>query len=401
MFTKKRAYTAGILLTLASCALVAFMLQPTAAEILTDALTNLETVENGHAVIDVSVDVPDMGGSASVEVWGKPDVGPNGEPGVRAVLLEADLPQDAGPMPLTAGTTLVSDGTQFWVWSPDQNTVLVGTFAEMMAGAHDNAAEEPPFDPDDLPFNPEDLPFDPENPPDTPDEIINLLLTYVTAERNGSVDMAGETAYEIRLIPIPEQLPDELRAIGGLLSVWVGQDSGLPLGAAYTGGAVGSASISMSLLEVNIELDDALFTFEIPEGATVINVADLERPEGEEESSDAFAPVDRGTLNVLVPADLPAGAAYVETFTRDGVVVQLFSRPDGSFTVAQGAPTNAFDMFGAADAASVNGLDATLFADASGGRALLTWIDGGIQYWVAGDLTGAEAVDVAESLTAQ
>ena len=400
MITKKRLYTAGILLTLASCALVAFMLQPSAAEILTNALTNLETVENGHAVVDLAVDLPDMDGSATVEVWGKPDVGPNGEPGMRAVILAADLPQDMGPMPLSAGTTLVSDGTQFWVWVPEQNTVLVGTFEELMAGAHDNAAEEP-FNPEDLPFDPADLPFDPENPPDTPDEVISLLLTYFDAERSGSMELAGETAFEIRLIPIPEQMPEEIRAIGGLLTVWVGQDSGLALGAAYTGGAVGEVSLTTSLLEVNVDLDDALFTFEIPEGATVINVADLERPAGDEQAAEAFAPVDRSTLNVLVPTTLPDDAAYVETFTRDGVVVQRFSRAGGSFTVAQGAPTNAFDMFGPAQGAAVNGLDATLFADDSGGRALLTWIDGGSQYWVAGDLSAAEALSVAESLAAQ
>ena len=195
MFRNRKAiFFTLLLLATASFALVAFMVVPSARDLLVDSLESVETIESGHAIIDVNADLPEQSGSATVEVWGQKAFGPNGEPAFRAELLSSSMDQGNG-------AALVSDGAQFWAYMPDENVVVTGTFAELAARAEEHQGEfempeefDPeslPFNPDELPFDINDLPFDPENPPETPDEVVDLLLTYFTAERAGSESMGG------------------------------------------------------------------------------------------------------------------------------------------------------------------------------------------------------------------
>jgi hypothetical protein len=39
-----------------------------------------------------------------------------------------------------------------------------------------------------------------------------------------------------------------------------------------------------------------------------------------------------------------------------------------------------------------------LYSDDDGARSLLTWTEGGVTFWVGGDLTPETAVDIANSL---
>ena len=69
-----------------------------------------------------------------------------------------------------------------------------------------------------------------------------------------------------------------------------------------------------------------------------------------------------------------------------------------SFTVAQG-PANAVSERGdTGTAVTVRGVDGTLFTNEDGSQALLTWSNGDTTFWVGGNLTGDEALAVAESL---
>ena len=46
----------------------------------------------------------------------------------------------------------------------------------------------------------------------------------------------------------------------------------------------------------------------------------------------------------------------------------------------------------------MRGVDGLLFNDEDGGRTLLTWTEGDMTFWIGGDLTGDEALAIAESL---
>lgn len=392
MKSKKRSLI--LLLTLAllivSAGLTAAAMIPSADDLLTQSIETLETVTSGHAVVDIAVDTPEMALNATVELWGKLDAGPNGEPALRAVVLSASESE-------WAGLTAVTDGSRFWLYDPNSNTVVTGTAAELapivaeqMAArgegwAHEGDQAAGEYDPEAMAL------------PQTPAEAVAKLLEYVTAERSGSQTVAGENAYQLRLVPIPEQMPDELRAVGGYVNVWLRSGDQLPLGAAYVEGAMGSGSVMASVAEINLALDESLFTFEIPAGATVINAADL----AAEMLSQAETAVPAAPFEPLTPATLPEAARQAETSQIRGATVQRYTLPEGrSFVVAQG-PALPVDVPADAtttDSVIVRGIEGTLYSNDDGTRTLLSWSEGEFSFWIGGDLSPEQALAVAESL---
>lgn len=386
---KRRTIALIIILVLASSALVAFALQPSAADLLTQSMETLQTITDGHAIVEFEATTPEQSGSGTVEVWGQLDAGPNGEPAFRVEVLDVSLEKGAG-------VTAVGDGLNFWLYQPDENKVLTGTYEEaaamlMARYANAEAAGALPheFDGD---FGPEAVEH-----PKTPEEAVVRLLAYFTAERVGftSEDVAGVAAYHLRLIPIPEQMPDEARAAGGLINVWLAVESKAPLAAEYTGGNLGSGRVEATFLEFNQGVDGSVFTFDVPAGAEVMTLADLAALM-EEKTAEMDTAVD---FEALTPTDLPADARLVDTAAVRGTAVQRYSLPDGgSFTVAQGKTGFDYAPDGQESAVTVRGVDGLLYSDDAGGRTLLTWREGEMTFWIGGDLTGEQALAIAESL---
>lgn len=357
---------------------------PTAQDLLVQSLQTSQTITDGHAIVEVSLDVPERAMSGTVEAWGHLDAGPNGEPAFRVEVLTADEAD-------LIGTIAVSDGTQFWVWNPAENVVLTGQFEELYARLAEEMAGQD-FDHNGEPEG--DL--DETDMPETPEEAVAKLLEYFTAERAGS-DVIGDTAVNtIRLIPIPEQMPEEVRAAGGLLNVWLRDGDSAPVGIEYTGSALGSGVARATFLEINQGVADAVFTFTIPEGATVINAADLEFPDKEAlEEAAAIEP----DFDLLSPTSLPAEATLRETTNVGGAIVERYGLPDGrSFTIAQGRTDVNLAPAEGGESITVRGVAGMVYTDEEDGRTLLNWSDGDIQYWIGGDLTSEEALAIAESL---
>jgi outer membrane lipoprotein-sorting protein len=371
---------------------------PSAEDLLLEAIETTETITDGHAILEVAMEMPEQSMSGTVEAWGRLDAGPNGEPAFRVEVLTADEAD-------LIGTIAVSDGSELWVWNPAENTVLTGQFeelygriAEEMAGRdfdHNgdlNGEHGRDFD--------REHNFDEADVPETPEEAVAKLLEYFTVERAGS-DVVGETAVNsVRLIPIPEQMPDEVRAAGGLLNIWLRNGDSVPVGIEYVGSAFGSGVARATFLEINQGVDDAVFTFTIPEGATVIDAADLELPEVDELEEAVASEPD---FALLTPAILPEGAILHETTNVGGAVVERYGLDNGrSFTIAQGRTAVNLAPSEGGESVTVRGVDGMMYEDAENGdgysRTLLNWTEGDIQYWVGGDLTSAEALAIANSL---
>lgn len=386
---KRRTLILITILAIASLGLVAFMFQPSAADLLTQSIEMLQTVTDGHAIVEFEATTPEQSGSGTIEVWGMLDAGPNGEPALRVEVLETSLE-------MGAGVTAVADGSNFWLYNPEENKVLTGTYEEAATmlkeriAEHDFEGQMPPA------FEGE---FDSGSMehPETPEEAVAKLLEYFDAERAGltNEDVAGVGAYHLRLIPIPEQMPAEVRAAGGLINLWIAAESKAPLAAEYTGGNMGSGRVAATFLEFNQGVDESVFTFEIPAGADVMTLAELaaemEAKMAEMETAVTFEP--------LTPTDLPADARLVETTSVRGTAVQRYNLPDGdSFTVAQGPAGFDYVPEGLESAVTVRGVEGLLVNDEDGGRTLLTWREGEMTFWIGGDLTGEQALAIAESL---
>jgi outer membrane lipoprotein-sorting protein len=382
----------GALLALFALGAVVIMARASADDMLQQAARLLADAQDGHAIVEVQIDTPEESATGTVEVWGRRDAGAEGEPAFRIEVLESSEPQ-------AIGMVAVGDGDQVWVWNPQKNTVYVGTRDELKAkiAEHEGAYDPADFDHPD---------FDEEEIPETPEEWVDWLLGYFTAERNGSDvvvgEDSGETAVEkLRLIPKPEEMPEEFRANGGLLNLLLRSSDGALLSAEYTGGAVGYARATATLLELDAAVPFETFSFAIPEGAEMVNLAEMEPPPSLTEEEAAAA----AGFAVLSPAELPAGARLQGINEVRGAVVQRYRLPDGErFTIAQGPASAADAPAESGEPVTVRGVEGLIFVDddgigeAGGGRTLLTWSEGEETIWIGGDLTQAEAVAIAESL---
>jgi hypothetical protein len=290
-----------------------------------------------------------------------------------------------------AGTTAVTDGSQFWLYSPDKNTVVVGNAEEMAPLLAEKFAEyEGQWD--------HEGEFDPQQAdhPETPADAVAKLLEYFTAERNGQEQVAESEAYRLRLVPIPEKMPDEFRAAGGFLNLWLRTSDQLPLAAEYAESALGYAKFEATLAEINTGLDDSVFTFTIPEGVEVIQAAQLLA------ETEAFEqPLEAAEFEVLQSGELPQGAVAEAQQQIGGAVVQRYNLPDGlSFVVAQGPamPLDPPAEATSSESVTVRGVEGTLFTNDDASRSLLVWNEGDIFYIVGGDLDPEQVAAIAESL---
>lgn len=393
-----------IILTLASVGLVAARIIPDADTLLTRSLELLETIEDGHAIVEVTAELPadlmsEMGRelplenlNGTFEIWAKKNVGPNGEPALRIEVLNAARPE-------LIGLTAVSDGTQFWLYDPGRNAVIVGQAEDMMAIMAQKMAEHEGEFEDKMPFegqNREQYEGEMADMPETAEEAVAKGLEYFTAERNGSETIAGSDTYRLRLVPIPEKMPEEIRLAGGFVNVWLRTSDQLPLGLEYAESTFGYGKAVATLAEINTGLDNATFTFAIPEGAEIVQAADLiAAMEAMQES--AQAPVD---FEPLTPTDLPAGAVAQESQQIAGAAVQRFNLDGGSFVIAQGKgfPVDAPEDATSTETVQVRGVDATLFTNEEGNRTLLTWQEGEMTFLIGGDLSPDQAQAIAKSL---
>jgi outer membrane lipoprotein-sorting protein len=346
-----------------------------------------------------SRDTVEKDGSGTVEVWASHSE--DGPGGFRIEVLESSEPK-------SLGAVVVSDGETLWAFSPVENKVFVGTREEAYAWFEESefmAAEWGEFGAEHHKFEySEDTDeagepvaeHDEYNHPANALEAVERLLEYVTASVSGSEEVAGETAHLIELVPIAESMPSEFVAVGGLVKLWIGQESDLLLGAAYTGGTMGEISITVQSVEVNTGLSDDVFQFEIPAGAEVIGFEDLQP-----ESLTLGEADEKVEFDLLTPVDPPG--ALIDIFEVGGIVVQRFALPEGgSFTIAQGVADTLPDEFspptGDSQPVEVRGNIGQLMEAESGDQVLLTWTEGDLFFSVAGDLTSEGALLIAESL---
>ena len=363
----------GAVILLAALVSAFVIMQPSAKDILTETLETTKTIESGHAIVRINVDSPEEKASATVEVWGRH--GDEGPGAFRLEVLETDKEE-------AVGAVIVSDGETVWAYSPAKNTVFTGTVEEAKAAME----EKQPMREE---FNMEEF-----DHPENAEEAVDKLLEKFEASRTGIETIADANAYQLELKPIPEQMPAEYTAVGGLLNLWIDQSRSVPLAISYTGGSMGEFSITALRLEVNLYIDESIFTFEIPEGAEVVGFADM-KPESltldEAAASAEFA--------VLTPDILPDGATLVDVLNVKGMIVQQFTLPEGgSFSIAQGQADEAKKPSTEEQAVEVRGVAGSLFASEENDKVLLSWTAGEVSFYVAGNITAEQALEIAESL---
>lgn len=364
------------------------LMQPTGEEILAQTIETLNTIDSAHAIVHLDVENPEKDMSALVEVWGRH----NGEgPGsFRMHILEASESKAADAL-------VVSDGESLWAYSPGEAKVFVGTVEEAKIMLADMKSEYGDFEKDNFfkgYLDKSDFDKGDYEKPENADQAVQKLLEYFTLNKLGTEEIDDQPAHLLELVPIPDQMPAEYAAVGGLLHLWIDQDRDVPLAFEYTGGSFGEASFTISDLELNQELDDSLFTFNIPADAEVVKIADL-APQSLTLQEAASA----AEFEFLTPNETPLGATLVDVLQVRGTIVQRFTLPDGgSFTVAQGISDQAAKPPSESQTVEVRGVAGSLYVSEDSDKVLLSWSEGDLFYYIAGDITPDQALTIAESL---
>lgn len=415
---RKSLITAGVIAFIIALFATIIFLQPSAEDLLVQALEAPQDITAAHAVVNVNMNTFPQDSSATFEVWYETStLNPIGA--FRIEVLEA------GDMH-AAGTVIAFNGDTLALYNPTQNKAFMFNIAdaaealemlqdmdfqgslqdmlpeEMMPLLERFEEEMGEFDFGDM----QDM--DPENLNEeglasmlvarempSAEEQVAGLLEYANATKEGSEWFAGQFAYVVQLAPNPEQIPPRMIEDMGTVTLWISSRSKLPLGIEYSEGEFSYGSILFDELEINEDIDDAVFTVDVPTDTEIITLADLQ--------SNLLGTDEDAGFTLLTPTELPDGATWVETVKVYKTVVQHFTLEEGGgFTIAMGL----YDIDGEAiqtpdvEATEIElrGTTGTLFEDANHQRVLLTWLEADLYVIVAGDLTPEQAVALAESL---
>jgi outer membrane lipoprotein-sorting protein len=345
---------------LAMCLLLAATLsgcgsEITAEEIVARMQETVESTDDAHAVVTANIDAQGIQISLTAEVWEK---APNL---LRVQVLDAS---DAR----FVGNLMVTDGEQVWLYEPDRNRVQMGGAGEV-----------------EMPLPQEIL--------TSFQEEIQEVLDVSDVELAGEESVAGREAYKLTVNP-REDAQQELLPGNGMATLWVDKEQWIILKATYEANAFGTGDMEVQSFELNPGVADGLFHFEVPEGATVIDV-EQQKPQPltlEEAMAQAAFPL-------LVPAYVPEGATLVEVFrVADSFVLRYDHSTSVSFAIVQGPELAGPPPLGESQDTTVRGQSANVVTDPAGGNTFLYWTEDGVTVTIAGHISLEDALQVANTL---
>lgn len=329
--------------------------QITAEEIVARMQETVDNTDDAHAVVTANIDAQGIQISLTAEVWEK---APNL---LRVEVLDASEARFVGNL-------MVSDGEQAWLYEPERNRVQIGAAGEV------------------------DMPL-PQEMLTSLQEEIQGMLDASDVELVGEEGVAGREAYKLTVNP-HEDTQQELFPGNGTATLWVDKEQWIILKATYQANAFGAGDMEVKSFELNPGVDDALFHFEVPDGATVI---DVEQQQPQPLTLDEATA--RAEFPLLVPGYVPEGVTLVEIFrVADSFVLRYDHSTMISFAVVQGPELAGPPPLGESQDTTVRGQTATVVTDPAGGNTFLYWTEDGVTITVAGHISLEDALQVAESL---
>ncbi len=349
---------------------------PTAEEIVERMETANAAMQDVHAVVAVTFNGPEQSGNLRAEVWmqrtGAVDAAGRPISQLRAEVLEASE-ADA------VGSLIVSDGTTFWLYSPTANTAITGSSDEM-----------------------KDVPAAGGMATDMLQDIVQQGLDAFDLEVLGEEQVAGKNTWKVQVTPKPETTA-QLRldsVLQGML--WVDAELALPLKISLDATDFGQGMLEVEQIELNTGLSADLFSFTPPADAEIIQAADL-AAQMQPQASTLEEARTSVSFTLREPTYLPAGMALTEVRVMGtSTVILNYAGAGASLSIVQSNEDVGDDREPPAGSnvseVTVDGVPATLVEGADGQGSLLSWEVNGVRYVVAGTLSGAEAIQVAEGL---
>ena len=351
---------------------------PTAEEIVAKMQAARAATTSAHATVALDFTTPDRTGQIVVEGWSE-QTGTTDAAGHPIARMRAEVRTTSEKS--LEGLVAVSDGTTFWLYNQAENTVVTGATSQMKAAVAATPAGAATMLTD----------------------MVAKGLDAVNLEVLGSEQVAGKTTWKVKVTPKPETSAKLNLASMIEGTLWVDTELALPLKLSLNASDLGSGSVVVQSIETNQPIDATLFTFTPPTGAKIVQAADLAaklKPPTATSLAEARTAV---SFTLREPSYLPAGLALVDVrVVGTSTVILNYGGASGNVSVVQSNEDVGRDRVppdgSQTSQVTVNGLPATLITGGDGTSSLLRWQDGGVRYVIAGPLTGAEALKVAEGL---
>lgn len=337
-----------------------------------------DAMQDIRATVAFDFTSPEKSGSMLMETWlKKTDQTDEQDRPINMVRIEVREASEAQ----LQDARFVSDGETFWVYHPDENRVLTGT--------REDLAEQPMTDA--------------AGAARTFEDMLQRGLDAFDIEVLGEEQIAGQNTWKLRLTPASDTQQQLQLDRVVQVTMWVDEELALPLRIDVNASDMGQALFEVRSLDMDSGLSADLFTFTVPEGAEVVDVAELAAQMRPRSLSleEAAAEVD---FVLLSPADLPLDATLVDVqVIGDKMVIQNYVGSQVTFSIVQSS-----DEMGAerqppigseVRTITVREQEATLITsgdDQPG--SLLRWIEDDVRIIVAGTLSADDAVRVAEAL---
>ena len=326
----------------------------TAGEIMGKVKDTWEGAADLHATWELTLDMGVIQDQLVVEMWRKqPDK-------LRAEVLEAASLE-------FRGMTLVSDGAQAWLYNASRREVTAGEPEAVKLPLVQDVIESI------------------DGLVRTADAGQVKLLGTEKISRGGSQTRSTGETYRLEM-PYPD---------GGQALLWISQEYWVPLRVEYTSQTLGKGTLLARSLELNTDLSDSFFLFEVPADAQVTQTG------GEESQAltldEARA---RAWFPLLVPAYLPQGVTLTNVFQL-GEAIALYYDGFIPFSIVQSRSEAIAQVpqTGPAQKIALRGTEATLITDETQGGIFLAWSENGVSVSIAGAISVEEALKVAESLS--
>jgi len=335
-------------------------------ELLTKAGQHLNTAKTLHAIFDIHTAASAANGTVSTEVW---NVSPNKS---RTVVLQSTLRQ------FSTGSITVNNGKQIWQYDPAKKVVYTGqdssTTGIPVAGT---GRDQTQF-------------------------IMNIVQSVFNHSNatlvSSSARVNGHNTYDLQ-VTSPASAQSSSTGSSNFNyngDVFIDKASMLPVQVQLAIQGFGKVTLNLPMLVLDQPVDNSLFTFVPPAGVQVLPFPKT-------------TTTDTGTLS-LAQAQLQAGyhllsipssqAAYqlqgVDALGAPGnqIFTLNYVMGNSTFTISEGKSLANLPISG--QQVSVRGTTATL--STSGNSTTLTWTEKGVGIQIAGNVSKAELLTIANLL---
>jgi outer membrane lipoprotein-sorting protein len=335
-------------------------------ELLTKAGQQLKTAKTVHAIFDIQTTGAAANGIVSTEVW---SVSPDKS---RTVVLQSTLRQ------FSTGSITVNNGKQVWQYDPAKKVVYTGQVSNTTGTPAASTAR------DQIQF------------------IMNIVQSVFTQSNatliSSSARVNGHDVYDIQ-VTSPASAQSSSTGSGTFNyngDVFLDKTSMHPVQVQLTIQGFGKVTLNLPMLVLNQPVDTSLFTFVPPAGVRVLPFPKTTTP-------------DTGTLT-LEQAQSQAGyhllsipssqAAYrlqgVDALGAPGnqIFTLNYTMGNSTFAISEGKSLANLPISG--QQVTMRGTTATL--STSGNNTTLTWTEKGVGIQIAGNISKAELLTIANLL---